>query len=476
MAKFNEKQTMKTINQSGHAAYAMHDKEKLVTMVLTSFVNEQKFYADNTNEMTELLCKVIASDPDFVSRLAVFARREFNMRSVSHLITCCLAKITEGKPYVRRTVSGVVLRGDDATEIMACYLSKFGKPIPNSLRRALRDAIATFDAYTLGKYKGTNDAVKMRDLFRICRPVPKDEAQSALWHSLLDGTLETPYTWESELSAKGNNTETWESLIESGRVGMMALVRNLRNIEQANPSNIEKVYAKLSDPEAVRHSRMLPFRFLSAYRNAAMRRTLDALESAVNASIDNLPKLPGRTVIAVDVSGSMSSIVSAKSDIICGEIGMLLGIIANRICEDAIFYTFNTRLSQPRIPTQSGILYAAMNESHRCSGGTDMSLPLEEMIRSNIQADRIIYISDNECNRSQGIVQCLADNYRRKVNKNLWVHAIDLQGYGTQQFIGPRTNIIAGWSEKVLDFVLLAEQGEGTLEKRIASYEWEEKA
>ena len=103
-----------------------------------------------------------------------------------------------------------------------------------------------------------------------------------------------------------------------------------------------------------------------------------------------------------------------------------------------------------------------------------MSLSFEKMIKEGIKADRVIIISDNECNSSYGWsrkpVQALADEYRRLSGNDIWVHAIDLQGYGTQQFHGTKTNIIAGWSEKVLEFIKLAEQGEGTLEKTIEQY------
>lgn len=478
MAKFNQTASTRTVNNEGHAAYSMHPKAKLITQVLTSFFNEEKFYGDNTSDMKELIPSVTKSDPQFISNLAVFARREFNMRSVSHVLTCFLANINEGKPYVRDTVRGVVLRGDDATEILSFYLSEFGKPIPNSLRRALKDVFATFDAYTLAKYKGEGHTVKMRDLLRICRPHPETPEQSAMWKQLLDGTLPPAYTWETELSANGNNKETWEKLIDSGRCGYMGLLRNLRNIINANPDNLDKVLGKLSDPEAVRHSRQLPFRFLSAYKNLpanAGKKVMDTLEKAVEAACKNVPKLPGRTVIAVDVSGSMSSNVSAKSEIRCCEIGMMLGMIANRICDDAIFYTFNNRISQKQIPS-AGILYSTVHEA-MSSGGTDMYLPFMQMLTDKIRCDRIIIISDNECNSSfasrfRGPVQTLADRYRKESGNDIWVHAIDLMGYGTQQFAGPKTNIIAGWSEKVFDFILLAEQGDSNLVKAIENYTW----
>jgi len=106
-----------------------------------------------------------------------------------------------------------------------------------------------------------------------------------------------------------------------------------------------------------------------------------------------------------------------------------------------------------------------------------MDLPFLQMISDNVKADRVIILSDNECNSGiswwrHKTVQTLADEYRAKSGNNIWVHAIDLQGYGTQQFAGPRTNIIAGWSEKVFDFIALAEQGEGNLEKKIEAYQW----
>ena len=481
MSKFNNTATIKTTNHDGHVAYAMKDKAKLVTQVLTSFFNEAKFYGDNSADMAATIRKVIATDPAFVSKLAVFARREFNMRTVSHVLAAYLAHEINGKPYTRATVKGICLRGDDATELLAFYLSTFGKPVPNSLKKGLADVLGGWDEYTLAKYKGDGKIVKMRDVLCLSRPTPKDDAQSDMWKRLLDGKLATPVTWETELSAKGNNKKTWEELIASGKMGYMAVLRNLRNMVNANPSNMDEVWAMIENPALVKRSRQLPFRFLSAYKSlSGMRhvgsRAYDALENAVDASIENIPKLPGTTVIAVDTSGSMSGAVSAKSDIRCVEIGMMLGLIANRICDNSIFYTFDDIIHKYAHSRRTGILETCVRNA-AAGGGTNMSLPFQEMIRQGVKADRVIIISDNMCNSGYTWytckpVQSLADEYRRKSGNDIWVHAIDLQGYGTQQFAGPKTNIIAGWSEKVFNFILLAEQGEGTLEKTIEAYEW----
>jgi hypothetical protein len=474
MAKFNTTaRTIKTTNKSGHAAYRMADKSKLVSQVLCSFFNEAKFYGDNSTELQETIKRVIANEPEFVAKLAVYARREFNMRTVSHVLAAHLAHEPAGKPFAKNVVKAICLRGDDATEVLACYLDLFGKPIPNALRKGLADVLRGFNEYTMAKYKGTGNAVKMRDLLCLCRPTPTNTAQAEMWKRCLENKLQIPYTWETELSAKGNNTETWEALIDSGKVGYMALLRNLRNILTARPNNVDKVLDTIQNPEAVKRSKQLPFRFLSAYRevaNIAGSRVFDALENAVETSIDNMPKLPGTTVIAVDTSGSMCSTLSGNSKVKCGEVAMLLGLIANKICDNSIFYTFNTQIKKYAVSQRTGILDTVVNHCS-CGGGTIMRLPFLEMITDNIKTDRIIILSDNECNDPYGgTVQELADRYRKKANNDLWVHAIDLQGYGTQQFCGPKTNIIAGWSEKVFQFILLAEQGEGGLEKTIEEY------
>lgn len=483
MSKFNtiaKNDDLFTVNNCGWTAYSMDDKSKLVTQVLTSFFNESKFYGDNSEDLVETLKRVIEKDPGFVSNLAIFARKEFNMRSVSHVLAGYLAHEPSGKPYVRRTLKNIILRGDDATEILAFYLNTFGKPIPNSLRKGLRDIFPTFDAYTLAKYKGSGKDVKMRDILCLCHPAPRDDKQAETWKQLLEGTIPAAYTWESELSAKGNKKQTWEELIDSGKVGYMALLRNLRNILEASPDNLEKVLERIADPEEVRKSRQLPFRYLSAYRNIPNenRYTADAareaLEKATDAAVENLPKILGKTVIAIDVSGSMCQRISRYSEVTCSDISMLLGFIANRICEKSAVMLFDHHIRDINLPKRNGILHSVMQYSLP-GGGTNMSLPFLEMINYDIDCDRIIILSDNECNASlyytsDYVIQKYADDYRKKSGKDIWVHAVDLCGYGTQQFAGKHTNVIAGWSEKIFEFITLVEQGMDTLIKKIKNY------
>lgn len=465
MSKFNKTNSNKTVNQEGHVAYKMESKELLMTQVLTTFFNESKFYGDNSKKIIENATNLIMNgDAKFVANLARYTRKEMHLRSVSHVLTCIIANQVNSKKYTKEVVADVVERADDITEILACYINMYGKPIPNSLKKALSIAMNKFNAYSFKKYNGGNKDIKFKDVLKLVHAKPVDEKQSEIFNQILNDNLPNIQTWQTELSKNGNTEESWETLIENNKLGYMAIIRNLRNIINANPKNIDKVYEKITNKEAVLKSKLLPFRFFSAYNelpSKAGTKAYDSLETAIEYSVENMQKLQGTTVIAIDVSGSMSDRISSKSETRCIDLSRLLGVLATRICDNAIVYTFNRTLQKEQISNKSGIISQAKNIDFR-NGGTDLQLPLEEMLDEKIKADRLIILSDNEinCGWFGGYTRTcepLAAKYRKEINPDLWVHAIDLQGYGTQQFNGAKTNIIAGWSEKILDFISLAE-------------------
>lgn len=484
MSKFNKTNTIKTVNRSGYEAYAMKEKEQLVTAVLTTFFGEPKFYGSTDNDIVRLAVKCAENDPLFLCKLACYARNDGNLRSVSHVLAAVIAH--EAREYTRAVIRNTVIRPDDITEIMSCYEAMYGKPFPNAMKREIALVIQKFDEYQLAKYNGGNKALKLRDVVRITHPVPKDKEEEALLGKLLRDELETPYTWETELSARGNSKEVWNELINSGRVPYMALLRNLRNIAKSG-AEIGPALEVISDPERVRKSRQLPFRFYSAYRELINGGYLSpeihrALERAIDCSTENVEKLKGRTLIALDRSGSMGRRISEKSEIHCCDIASLIAVIASRICEDADVCFFDTSYRITHYGRYDSILDTAVRNSF-AGGGTDLSLPMKYALLEDRGVDlhpfdRVIYISDNECNTrswySTGLsksIQGLVDDYRRKYNPDFWVHGIDLQGYGTQQFCGKNFNLIAGWSDKVLSFIPLAEAGISTLVDTIEAYE-----
>ena len=505
MSKFNTTNTMKTTNKSGYVAFSMTDKEHLVTAVLTTMFGEPKYYGNNDNELVHLATNCAKDDPDFLARLACYARNEANLRSVSHVLACIIAH--DAPEYTRTVLRNVVVRPDDILEIFACFKAMYQMNPTNAMKRETAELMKKFDEYQFAKYNSTKKDFTFKDILRITHPKPDTADIDELFSKIKNGTLETPYTWETELSAKGNTAEVWNELIASGRVGYMALLRNLRNIVKSG-ANVYPVLKTLSDPEQVKKSRQLPFRFFNAYAmlNDAGYMTTDirnALEKAIRVSVDNMEKIPGRTLIAVDVSGSMGSRISRKSVTTCRDISVLLGVLANKICESSTVCYFSyegdygygrsgryekTGFEIAKYDEYDSVLDAC-EQAPGCGGGTDMHLPMKYALNDDNGTkpfDRVIYLSDNECNCAftgnggygyyysgrEKTVQSEVEEYRRKFNKDFWVHGVDLQGYGTQQFCGDKFNLIAGWNDNVLEFILTAERGIDTLVNHIANYEF----
>ena len=498
MSKFNtsRKGCNLTSNRSGNKAYTMSEYEKLLTMVLTTFWNEEKYYGSTDSEIRTLVEKMCASDPEFVAKLCVYARKEYNLRSVSHFLVSIIAD--KAPAYTRLVLRNIIIRPDDILEIMSCYhelhleTAKRVKdkgchsyaitPYPNALKRELALQIQKFSPESIAKYNGGSKGFKFSDVIKITHPKPKDSETSSMLKAILSDTLETPYTWETELSSKGNNSKTWNSLIESKKLGYMAMLRNLRNIIQSG-ADYKPVLKVLASPEQVKKSKQLPFRFLSAYRELESacilsKEVYTCLEKAIRASISNIKPIKGRTLIAVDESGSMRNPLSERSKISVYDVANLLGVLASHICEEStvVHFSYEGYGDRPGIRvvhhTPSESILGSVTSNPAFGGGTDLSLPFKYALNEKAVKpfDRIILLSDNETNSDpEHTIQPYAQKYRRNANPDFWVHAVDLQGYGTQQFIGCHTNILGGWSEKVLDFINLVEEGAESMVKYIKS-------
>lgn len=482
--------TRKTTNRAGGAAYALKDKERLVTGVLTSFVNEKKFYGDTTKEIVSTARSLAKTDPEFVAKLAVYARKEFHMRTISQVLVAELAKHAKGNEMVRKAVRGVIERPDDMTGMIAYHLDTWGprkkdNPIPRSMRRGIADAFTKFDEYQLAKYKGLANSVKLRDALLIARPKPVSEEQGLLWKALIENELETPETRETILSSKGQSKKTWEEFIDSGKMGYMALLRNLNNFLTCKISDehLNKVVARLRDPISVLRSKQLPFRFFSAYKmiqkdSNSTRATvvLDALEDALLVSFENLPRMPGTTAIICDESGSMTwATTSEKSIVRMIDVGNLLGSAMSKYTDKGIVIPFGQTAKAMRFTQRSSIFD---NMSKLENAGVGHSTMLNEAFKVidklDTPVDRILIFSDMQCYGDTGYGQTSAqawlNKYRTRTGKKTWVHSIDLQGHGTTKVMGDRVNLIAGWSDKVLDYIYQVETGGNDLIKKIEEY------
>ena len=269
--------TPDTVNLAGGQAHAESEKLELVTILLTSFLEDQ-FYrkADQTaKRLTELVSKI--PDKRFVAQAAIYARREAGMRSVSHLVAGEIARQVKGAEWSKRFFDRVVFRVDDVLEILAYYFAVHGKPVPNALKKGLGQALARFDAHQLSKYRREGASIKLVDAVNLVHP-PHSEALG----QLVRGTLAVAETWETKLTKAGQEAasdedkasrkaEAWAGLIRERKIGYFALLRNLRNVLEQVPDLIDDAVALLTDEKLIRRSLVMPFRFRTA---------LDAVEAA----------------------------------------------------------------------------------------------------------------------------------------------------------------------------------------------------
>jgi len=228
-----------TTNHVGAKAYENSAEYRLVSMLMTSFVQNSYYRTANegTSEMLELVKDV---EPRFAAKAAVYARNEFGMRSSSHLLAAALAERASGTDWGRKFYNRIVRRPDDMLEITSAYRQLAGKRtnLTNAMKKGFAAAFDRFDGYQLAKYRAANKEVKLIDLVNLVRPVPTQRNATAL-QQLVDGTLRNTDTWEAKLSragaqVQGEDKETvktaaWSELIQSGKLGYMALLRNLRN-------------------------------------------------------------------------------------------------------------------------------------------------------------------------------------------------------------------------------------------------------
>ena len=274
--------------------------------------------------------------------------------------------------------------------------------------------------------------------------------------------MATPETWETYISANGSTAETWDAI--APKMGIMALVRNLRNFQE---KGAEKAFAiaveAMRNPQIVRESRMLPFRWLSAYREVSGAYVLDALCDAMDLSVKVIPKISGSVAIFGDNSGSMEHEISPRSKVCYMDIAGMMAAICLHQCTGEVYSgVFGQQFKFVGLSRKSSILANAMTMRHTNVGhATYAHLALEWLIASVKKVDKVFIFSDEQTYTSdtgyyhQSVpVSQLWEEYRKQCPKAI-LYAINLSGYGTSSFDPGQTGVvqIAGWSEKIFEMV-----------------------
>ena len=311
-------------------------------------------------------------------------------------------------------------------------------------------------------------------------------------------------TWENVVSHLGSAAAVWELCVPI--MGEMALTRNLRNFEQAGISaaawdRVERALLAVDD------SVQLPFRYFAAEREVTGDRAKALLAALLDKAVAKLADLPGDTLVLVDNSGSATGCaVSKRSDLRVSDAGnTLAAVLAKRLgrrCRVGVFG--DSLVWAPLDPERSALdLKKAIDEvAHEdersthgalaipayrtgagVGGGTESGLwfALHDATTKAVRFDRIVFLSDLCC-YTQGddgtaancgvnmedyfgkgaTVQVMVERYRAKVNPACRAYSVNLAGYGQSQLApsDPRSHLLSGWSDKIVDLIRGLEAGE----------------
>jgi 60 kDa SS-A/Ro ribonucleoprotein len=429
----------------GAPARHLSPELQLRRSVLACMLWEEQFYEDGVEiagRIAQLVPKVAAEK---VAALAIEARDQMHLRHAPLLLVREMARHASHRTLVADTLAHVIQRADELTEFIAIYWKDGRVPLSKQVKRGLSMAFPKFDEYQLAKYD-RGGPVKLRDVLFLSHAKPRDDGQAGVWKKLIWGRLAAPDTWEVALSAAGsardgrNRRDVWERLLRENKLGALALLRNLRNLRDAGVDN----GLVLQSLRSMKVTRVLPFRFLAAARHAPEWE--DVLERAMLHSVSEQPKLPGRTALLVDVSGSMDAPLARRSEMHRIDVACGLAVLLREIGEHTSVYSFSDDLVQ--VSARRGFaLRDAIDNSQR-HGGTYLGRALEKLHQLGERSpqeryDRVIVITDEQAHdtvpdpKGNGYVINVA-SYKNGVGYGKWTH-------------------IDGWSESVIEYIRMLE-------------------
>lgn len=419
----------------GGPAVSQTPLQELRRAVLTSMLFEDCYY-ESGQAVAERIAELVPKcRPYEVMNLAIEARSKFKLRHVPLWLMVQLAKHPSKDTNLWGAVRNVIQRADEMGELLALYWKDGKKPIPKQFKKGLDAALRQFNEYDLAKYgKG---AISVKDILRLIHPTPTAE-HAELWGKVIKGELATPDTWEVGISAaKGDPEATrleWIRLLSEGRLGALALIRNLRNIREAGV-DLGLVRSRL---ETVKADRVLPYRWLTAARYAP--ELSDILEKRMLECLAGMPKLPGSTAILVDVSGSMDVGMSGMSEVKRYEVASGLAVMARELCENVAVGSFSSETVL--IPAHyRGFALAEAIDKSQLHRSTYLGRAVAAV---DPTFDRIIVITDEQAHDSVG---CPVG---RGYMINVAPHKPSV-GFG-------KWNRINGFSEAIFDYIMEVER------------------
>ena len=412
--------------------------------VLSCLLWESEFYEDGVEIGKRIADLTAQCKPEDVAMLAVEARERMHLRHVPLLLLRELARhpLIKDRPQLLSKAMGKVLqRADEPAEFLALYWKDKKQPLSKQVKRGLAWSMRRFGEYDLAKYNRDAE-ITLRDVLFMSHAKPKDETQAVLWKKLAANELATPDTWEVRLSAGADKKETFERLIREKKLGYFALIRNLRNMEQAGV-DVQLVHEAILARKGGA-DKILPFRYIAAARHA--KQFEPQLGIAMQAALAELPKLAGTTIVLVDNSGSMSARLSGKSEMTRADAAAGVAIVTRGVCESVRVFVFSDNCVE--VPPRAGIALRDAIHTATRMGGTQLGAAVTAV--GKLPHDRLIVITDEQSAdrvpdpKGLGYMINVASN-RNGVGYGKWLH-------------------VDGWSDAVVRFMTEHERADAMSE------------
>lgn len=376
----------KIFTHEGAVARHINPEQALRRSVLSCLLWEKEFYEDGKSIADRIGENAAACSTSVVAALAVEARRVHGLRHAPLMLLLDL--IRRGGPGVADAIDGTIKRADEMAELVALYWRDGKRPLSKQMKSGLARAFGRFNEYALAKYD-RDGAVKLRDVLFLTHPKPRDEEQEALFKRVANRELVTPDTWEVALSAGGNKKETFERMLGEGTLGYLALLRNLRGMVEAGVDT-DMIRAAIVARKGA--DLVFPFRYTAAAR--ACPQLEPALDQALCESVATGPRLAGKTVVLVDVSGSMNERLSAKSDLTRLDAAATLAAV---IHGDIRMFSFSDNVAE--VPPRTGMAGVDAIIRSQPRGGTRL-FDAVQAVNEKVPYDRIIVITDEQATGS----------------------------------------------------------------------------
>ena len=421
--------------------------------VLANLLWENIAYEDGESVVANITRLVPLCKPEDVAALAIEARTQQKLRHVPLFLALQMAEHKTHLPLVGSLLPKICLRPDDLTEFVALYWKEKKRPLAKQIKIGLATAFKRFDAYQLGKYKADGKTVSLRDVMFLVHPTPANDAQAGVWKQFANQTLPAPDTWEVALSTGKDKKATWERLILENKLGGLAFLRNLKNMQAAGVSRTTLTHGF----GTVKTGWLLPLDFLKAVKMAP--EYVREIETMMLNTLRNMPKLTGRTIMVVDVSGSMASKISEKSDFTRMDAALAMAMLAAEVCESVAIYATagSDRDRQHNTAKVSayhgfGLIESIMGVGKQLGGGGIFTRQCLEYIKEQEKEtpDRVIIFSDSQ--------DCDFPDKRtpRPIGERNYICDVSANAHGVA-YKSVWSAEISGFSEHFLSFIMALE-------------------